>query len=331
MPLNVKLSKPVTGALVIAALLLSAVIFWQLFNKQKLPEGIAAGNGRTESTEYDIATKQAGRLDSVFVQEGDMVTAGRVLAIMNTDDLRSSLKESEAQAHVASSERSRASAAVAQYQSERVMAERDYQRFRNLYNQDVVSKQTLDQVSTKKSVTNDAVKATQAQVAGAASSIDVIRAKAQVIKNNIEDARLKSPVDGRVLYRLAEPGEVLPAGGKVLSVLDLSDVCMTIFLPAEQAGRLAIGDQARIVLDAAPKMVIPATVSFVAPRAQFTPKEVETSTEREKLMFRVKLKIDPALLRQHLSQVKTGLPGMAYVRINSTVEWPENLKVRIQQ
>ncbi|NTW98401.1 MAG: HlyD family efflux transporter periplasmic adaptor subunit [Geobacteraceae bacterium] len=323
------MKKPVISAVFVAVLVLSAVILWQVLRKPELPEGIAYGNGRIDASEYDIATKQAGRLDSVYVQEGDMVAAHRVLAVMNTDDLLASLKESDAHMLVAESDQARARAAVAQQESEQVLVQKDFDRFSNLYKQEVISRQNLDQASAKKSGIAAVVRATQAQLAGAASSIEMIKARTQVIKNNIEDARLKSPVEGRVLYRLAEPGEVLPAGGKVLTVLDLSDVYMTIFLPSEKAGRLTIGDEARIILDAAPDFVIPATVSFVSARAQFTPKEVETRTEREKLMFRVKLKIDPALLKKHIRTVKTGLPGVAYVRLTSKVPWPENLHVRL--
>ncbi len=329
MPLKAAFNKSAISTVLVALLVLSAVILWRVFRKPELPDGIAYGNGRIDASEYDIATKQAGRLDSVFVQEGDMVSANRVLAVMNTDDLMASLKEIEAQMHGAVSDRARASATVAEQESEQVLAEKDYDRYSNLYRQEVVSKQNLDQASARKSSIAAVVRATQAQLAAATSSIDIIRARTQIIRNNIEDARLKSPVEGRVLYRLAEPGEVLPAGGKVLTVLDLSDVYMTIFLPSEKAGRLAIGDEARIILDAAPDQVVPATVSFVSDRAQFTPKEVETQSEREKLMFRVKLKIDPVLLRKHIRKVKTGLPGVAYVRLSSSAPWPENLHVRL--
>jgi len=84
---------------------------------------------------------------------------------------------------------------------------------------------------------------------------------------------------------VAQPGEVLPAGGKILTILDLSDVYMTFFLPETLAGRVAIGAETRVVLDAAPQYVFPAKVSFVASVAQFTPKTVETATERQKLVF----------------------------------------------
>jgi HlyD family secretion protein len=162
----------------------------------------------------------------------------------------------------------------------------------------------------------------EAAIAAAAARIERIR-------TDIADSTLSAPIRGRVLYRLAEPGEVLSAGGKVVTVLELSDVYMTIFLPTEAAGRAVIGSEGRIVLDAAPSLVIPAAVSFVSPRAQFTPKEVETRAEREKLMFRVKVRIDPELLARNVEKVKTGLPGVAYVRLDAHAEWPEYLRVKL--
>jgi HlyD family secretion protein len=164
----------------------------------------------------------------------------------------------------------------------------------------------------------------EAAIAAAAARIERVR-------TDIADSTLTAPIRGRVLYRLAEPGEVLPAGGKVVTVLELSDVYMTIFLPTDEAGRTIVGAEGRIVLDAAPYLVIPAAVSFVAPRAQFTPKEVETRTEREKLMFRVKVRIDPELLARNSEKVKTGLPGVAYVRLDPRADWPERLHVKLSR
>jgi HlyD family secretion protein len=162
----------------------------------------------------------------------------------------------------------------------------------------------------------------EAAIAAAAAHVERIR-------TDIADSTLVATIRGRVLYRLAEPGEVLAAGGKVATVLELSDVYMTIFLPTEEAGRAVIGAEGRIVLDAVPYLVIPGAVSFVAPRAQFTPKEVETRAEREKLMFRVKVRIDPELLARDVEKVKTGLPGVAYVRLDPHAEWPEHLRVKL--
>lgn len=151
------------------------------------------------------------------------------------------------------------------------------------------------------------------------------------IEADIRDSELRSPRDGRVQVRVAQPGEVLGAGGRVLNLLDLSDVYITFFLPETVAGRVALGSEVRIILDAAPEYVIPATVSFVASAAQFTPKTVETASERQKLMFRVRAQISQELLREHLDQVKTGLPGVAWVKLDASAEWPQNLSLRVPE
>lgn len=123
-------------------------------------------------------------------------------------------------------------------------------------------------------------------------------------------------------YRLAQPGEVLRAGGRVINMIDVSDVYINFFLPTEQAGRVELGTEVRLVLDAAPGVVIPAEVSFVSDVAQFTLKTVETVEELLKLTFRVRARISPELLQDYARHVKTGLPGMAYIRLVPAVEWP---------
>lgn len=154
-----------------------------------------------------------------------------------------------------------------------------------------------------------AVKTARSQVIGARANVDAVRATIQRLDADLADNSLRAPVAGRVQYRVVQPGEVVAGGGKVLNLVNLSDVSMTFFLPETVAGRVGLGSDVRIVLDAASNFVIPAKVSFVADVAQFTPKTVETESERQKLMFRVKARIDPALLQRHIRQVKTGLPA----------------------
>jgi HlyD family secretion protein len=117
----------------------------------------------------------------------------------------------------------------------------------------------------------------------------------------------------------------------VLTILDLKDVYMTIYLPADVAGKLTLGDEARTILDPLPQNVFPATISFVATDAQFTPKSVETAEEREKLMFRVKLRGDPAVLDKYHSAVKTGVRGLGFVRTDPKVVWPAELVVKLPE
>ena len=329
------------------------------FQPQDLPDGFAAGNGRIEAVEIDIAARTAGRIREILVNEGDFVRAGQVLAKMDTAVLEAQLREAEAQLQRAligietaqslvtqrEAERQAAEAFIAQRKAELDAAQKRLARTRELASKNAASEAQLDDDRAAAAAAKAAVGAAEAQAAAAQAAIgrarsDVIAAEASVeaaratlqrIQADIDDSVLKSPRDGRVQYRVAQPGEVLSPGGVVLNMVDLTDVYMTFFLPTEQAGRVALGAEARLVLDAAPQYVVPVEISFVADVAQFTPKTVETQEERQKLMFRIKARIAPDLLREHLLQVKTGLPGMAYVRLDPRVDWPPELQTRLPQ
>ena len=332
---------------------------WWSFQAPGLPAGVASGNGRIEAVEIDIAAKTAGRVREILVNEGDFVRAGQVLASMDMAVLEAQLREAEAQLRRAligietaqsqvtqrEAEKQAADALIAQRKAELDAAQRRVARSEELAPKGAVPVSKLDDDRAAFQAAKAAVGAAEAQAAAAQAAIgrarsDVIAAEASVeavqatiqrIQADIDDSVLKSPRDGRIQYRVAQPGEVLSPGGVVLNMIDLTDVYMTFFLPTEQAGRVALGTEARLVLDAAPQYVVPAAVSFVADVAQFTPKTVETEEERQKLMFRVKARIPPELLREHLEQVKTGLPGMAYVRLDPQTEWPPELQARLPQ
>jgi HlyD family secretion protein len=316
------------GALLLAGLVAAAYGFYWL-RLPRLPPGFASGNGRIEATEYDIAAKYAGRVVDVRVEEGDVVEKGQLLAQMDVEVLEAQRREAMAQLEMARKSEQQAKAVLAQRDSERNLARVDLARTQALVEEEVASVQQLDHDRTRSETAEAAFIAAREQVYTAEAAIAAAAASLQRTETQIAESTLVSPIRGRVIYRLAEPGEVLSAGGKVVTILDLTDVYMTIFLPTEQAGRVAYGAEARMVLDALPDFVLPASVSFVSPEAQFTPKEVETRTEREKLMFRYKVKIDRALLEQHLEQVKTGVPGVSYVRLADGGEWPEWLAVKL--
>lgn len=314
--------------LVVAA---AGILIWNTYQKPELPAGFASGNGRIEATEYDIASKRAGRIIEVLVREGDMVEVGQVLARIDTRDLEAQLREAEARLKEAQEGKNYAGAIVEQRESERSYAKIELQRLLELVKKGHVSQEKVDQARTAQQSSEAALRAARILVIQSEASVKAAIARIERLKADIEDSILKTPVRGRILYRLAEPGEILPAGGKVLTVLELTDVYMTIYLPAGQVGKVVIGSEARIKLDAVPEFTLPATVSFIAPEAQFTPREVETRSEREKLMFRVKVKIDPELLKTHIEKVKTGLPGVAYVRLDEGSEWPPRLQVKLPQ
>ena len=324
--------KPATTvriALVAAVLGAGAGWYWWQHRAETLPPGFAMGNGRIEAEEVNVATKYAGRIDKVLVHEGDAVKAGQEIAQMDSAETAAALDQAEATERQAEANVAEARAQVVQSQSVLKLAEISYHRALTLFQKGNVARETVDQRLSVRDGARAALAAAQSRLTSTQRSVEAAKAEAKRIRTQLDDLVLRAPRDGRVQYRLAEPGEVLPAGGRVVTLLDLSDVTMTIFLPTREAGRARIGGEARIVLDAAPDYVIPATVSFVAGQAQFTPKEVETRSEREKLMFRVKLRIDPNLLRLHADRVKTGVPGEAFVRLDPAAPWPARLAVKL--
>ena len=314
----------------VLVIVLGLLVFqtWQYYNKQQQDNALASGNGRIEATEIDIATKLGGRLEEVLVAEGDFVTAGQPLARMQTDSLRAQRNEALAQRKQAQQAVAAAKSQVALRESQRDAAEGRLKRSEVLSQKGMVSAQQIDDDRTNMRGAEAALNAASAQVAEAQAAIKTIDAAMARIDVELADSELKAPRAGRVQYIIAHPGEVLGGGGKILNLLDLSDVYMTFFLPETVAGRVAIGSEARIVLDAAPQYVIPAKISFVASAAQFTPKTVETASERQKLMFRVKAQIDRELLLKHIQKVKTGLPGVAWVKIDAQAAWPAKLMVK---
>ena len=316
---------------VLAVLAVVAAIVWQKLQKPPLPEGIASGNGRLEATEVDITTKYPGRLELLNAKEGDVVKAGQILARMDVRELEAEVRQAEAQVKQARKQRIAAEAFITQRKSEVALAEKNLARSRELYENKNISIEHLQSSETAVQTARAALAASQAELANTEAMIEAAMARVETVRTRIDDSVLKTPIDGRILYRLAEPGEVLPSGGKVFTVLNLLDASMTIFLPTKQAGLLRIGEEARMVFDAIPDYVIPGKVTFVSPEAQFTPKQVETRTEREKLMFRVKVHVDPELLAKYPDIVKSGVPGTTYIRLDSDIAWPEQLQMHLPQ
>lgn len=354
-----KLKKWLMFAAIILALLLAGFLVWQKLRPKGPGEDFVSGNGRIEATEVDVAAKIGGRIEDILVDEGDFVSAGQILAHMQVQTLNAqrdealaikqqtvtSVANAQAQVAMRESDIQVAQAIVAQRRSELEAAQLRFKRSKALEQEGASSTQELDddraktkissasvvasiaQVAAAKAATN----AAQAQVAGAQSNVLAAEATIVRIDADIKDSALKAPRDGRVQYRVAQQGEVVASGGKVLNLVDLSDVYMTFFVPETTAGKLALGSEVHIILDAAKQYVIPANVTFVASTAQFTPKTVETTSERQKLMFRVKARIDRNLLQKHLRLVKTGLPGVAWVKLEKKATWPNELKIKVPE
>jgi HlyD family secretion protein len=296
---------------------------------QTLPDGIVKSNGRLEATQVDVSSKYAGRLAEVTVEEGSSVTQGQVIAKLTSPEYEAQLRSAKANVQKANDALASAEAEITSRQSALEFAKSDFERGQELMKTGFITKQVFEQRKRNFDSAIAAVKNFTSQRDQALSQIANSEAEVDRIQSIIDDLVLVSPRLGRVQYQLARAGEVVAAGAPIATILDLTDVYMTVFLPAADAGRLAVGDEARIILDPVPDYVIPAKVSFVAADAQFTPKTVETTDERAKLMFRVKLKIDAQVLQQFYTRVKTGVRGLGFVRTKADVEWPPELQVKL--
>ncbi len=295
-------------------LAVTGLLAWYFLKPASRHTGVAYGNGRLEATEVDVATKVAGRVSKILAREGDNLAAGQVVAKLDAEELTAQLRAAQAQAQQAREN-------VTSAASQNKLAQATLRRTRELIRKGFISSERLDRDISAQQTAKATLAAARSKVREADARVDELRAK-------LQDTVLRAPVAGRVLYRLIEPGEFLAAGGKLLTLLEMDDIYMSIYLSTEEAGKVAMDSSARIVLDALPDEEVPAKVVFVAPRSQFTPKEVETRNEREKLMFRIKVKVDQAWLKDHADLAKPGMPGVAYVKTAAKAAWPEPLSSR---
>ena len=294
-----------------------------------MPDGIVKTNGRIEATEVDVAAKYAGRLATVSVDEGDEVTAGQVVATISSPETEAQLRAAQAEVLKAKHALAESEAMIAERQSDYAAAQNDLRRGQDLVEKGWMTKQIYEQRLNKAQATEALLHAAERSRDEAQAAITAAEADVQRLQSILVDLVLVSPRSGRVQYRLARAGEVIAAGQRVLTILDLKDVYMTIYLPAGISGQLMLGDEARVIADPIPEHVLPATISFVATDAQFTPKSVETAEERQKLMFRVKLQGDPKFLDRYHRLVKTGIRGLGFVRTDPKVGWPPDLAIKL--
>ena len=300
--------------------------YWWKLHQAALPNGIVWGNGRLEADDIDITPKYPGRVATLLVDEGDLVKAGQVVARMDTRDTETTLRKAEAQVQQAGRMLEEASANVVQQRAQQKLAAQEFERTKTLFEKGYATNELLDQRQQILDGANAALTAATAKVGETEHALAAATQDVAYSKIVVDDGVLVAPRDARVQYRLVNTGEVIGAGAKIFTLLDLSKVYMTVFLPTQDVGRIALSAEGRIVLDALPDVVIPGNVSFISPTSQFTPKTVETQSERDKLMFRIKVRVDPDLLASHTADVRTGLPGVAYIRFDPKVTWPARLQ-----
>ena len=334
--------KAVSKQKILAAALITTVaaggyFYYRQQQAAALPAFVAQSNGRLELNRIDVATLYPGRVKKVYVEEGADVKSGDILAELSSDTSSSRVEEARAAADrqresvqraKAAEEQTRRTVARAEAnieaarQQQRV-AKMEWDNARNLLSEQLVSESETARRRADYERATAAVKAAEAARAEAQATV-----KSASSAN--DDMNIRAPIDGRVEYTIAEVGNVVASGSKVASLLDPADVSMNIFLPTDSISRLKVNDEARIKLDGI-DAVFPAKIKFIATEEQFTPKAVETTDERAKLMFKVKLQVPRETAQKYDRLLKGGMTGNGFVKTDAAAQWPAALAVKLPQ
>ncbi len=301
--MNKVIKSGLSGLSVFLLIVAVALIWWMNFYKEPLPEGLIQANGRIEGDHYSVASKFPGRIVVLKAREGDEVNKGQVLARL--DDTQINAKVIQAEKGVIAAD-AQCSAAEALEQQSR----RDKIRMQNLLKDQTVSKQKAEQATLAWRVEKDRLAAAKAQCG-------VAQAALQEVQSIQDDLTIRAPASGTITTRIVDEGEVVAAGSPFFDIVDLDRLYLEVYVPEKQIGKVRLGLPARIYSDAFPDKPFPATVRYIASRAEFTPKEVQTPDERVKLVYAVKL----YLTKNPDHQLTPGLPADAVIQWKEGVEW----------
>lgn len=302
-------------------------LWWKNQESQSdLPYGIAEVNGRIELKRLDISTLYAGRVEQFLVEEGELVEKGQVLVRLSSSQIEAQILSAKEQKKTIEEAVKRVEAEIKTQQHQVNLAKIELDNARKLRKEKLISQAELDKRTQAYKASLSGIDSLKAAQNEALARVNYAQSQIAQIEDIYKDLEILAPISGRVEYQIADLASVLPAGGRVLTLLDLNDVYLNVFLPAFQANKIKIADEARIVIDGI-DTVFPAFVSFVASEAQFTPKSVETKTEREKLMFKIKLQIPPEIVKKNQNLMKAGMTAVAYLKFEN-VKWLERLEIK---
>lgn len=306
-------------------------------------------SGHVEATETRLAAEAGGRILTLAVKEGDRVEQGQTILTLDTRDTQlqinrakaeeiaatAQLKLVQAGARVedirqAQSQVETARAEVAAARVELTAAGQDLDRFETLLKQNSGSQKQRDDAATRRDVARDRVTQAETRVktaeevvaklkAGARpeeietarARVGTVTAQIAALEKGLHDATLQSPVAGTVTEKLVELGEVIPPRAPAIVVVDLDHAWADVFVPEPTVPQIKIGQAANIFTDAG-GAAIAGTIAFISPKAEFTPRNVQTAEERSKLVYRVRITVD-----NKAGVLKQGMPVEAEIALNA--------------
>ena len=237
-------------------------------------------SGNIEGDEIKLSFRAQGQIKELLTDEGRVVKKGDIVARLNTDEL-TRIRDN-----------SKAALKASQYQFQ--LDKLDYERAENLFKAGAISAQERDNSKTKFSADK--------------ANTQALNASLELAKTRLNFADLASPLDGYIIVKSALPGEVVQVGATVFTVIDLKNIWVTAYINETDLGRVKLNQEAYVVADTYPGKKYSGEVSFISSEAEFTPKFIQTSEERVKLVYRIKIKVDNSSL-----ELKPGMPADAYL------------------
>jgi len=247
--------------------------------------GIIKVSGTIEGDDTRLSFRAGSQVEKLLVDEGDPVRAGQVIAKLNTDEL-SKIKANAEAALKAEEIRSR-------------LAADDYVRAENLFREGSISAQKRDEAKTK-------AESTQANV-------ESLKASLELAVTRLGFADLVSPLTGYILTKSVREGEVAQAGATVFTAIDLNNLWLTAYINETDLAKVKLNQKASIKTDTYPHKKYDGRISYISQEAEFTPKYIQTTEERVKLVYRIKIKVDNSSL-----ELKPGMPADGYIELNRT-------------
>ncbi|MGC6405357.1 HlyD family secretion protein [Bisgaard Taxon 45] len=316
------------GFIIVLFIVIGCGVYWQHYQHNNSPTNIVSSNGRLEFLRLDIASLYAGRIEQVWVKEGDYVNQDQLLVTLVSDTIKAQVDTAVARKQQARQAVKRIQAQFKAQQQQVNTAQLDVNNAQKLRKNQLISITEFEKRLALRDAATANLEALDMAVQEAQSTVAQAEAQLQQAQSILTDLQIKAPQAGRVVYKLVEPGNVIAAGQKTISLLDINDATMSLFFPAPIVNQIPLHSEARLVFDGL-EAVFPATISYVASDAQFTPKFVETTTEREKLMFKVKLQIPSEIAQKYANYLKGGMTGKGYIRLSPSTEWPAELQLHL--
>lgn len=272
-------------------LLLIAVLVFMGCAKDRSRDWVY-GNGRIEGDEVRVAAKISGRILHLKVEEGDRVEQGQLLVELSSEEFEAQHQQATATVKAAQAALARAEAQLATLRHHEETARTDYERMKSLYESGAAPAQKLDQAENALEEVRGRVKDASAHVSQLQAQIQAAKATEAATRTTHEDTRIHAPLEGVVLLRLAEEGEVILPGTPILVLVDPNDLFLKVYIPEKEIGKIRVGNPSTVKVDAFPDRTFEGRVSEVAQQAEFTPKDIHMPDERTQLVYAVKIRLD---------------------------------------